>query len=182
MPLIPPSLMIMAQLYNFPLNGTGAPTTIAGSLSCENSASHEISSSHLRRRVFWLNRSPQLYPDTESSGKTTRDTSLTTASQTASFMSVRTLYDGLATLVCMEAAIVRMNPKSFIIMNIKKDSLSAVLQVIELLKFFEIYVGEVPAGLFAFKAFCLDVVNYLLKSFRELFEILLIKENLVLVV
>ena len=58
----------------------------------------------------------------------------------------------------------------------------AVLHMVKLLKLLEIHIVEFVCGSFVFKAVGLDVVQYLLKSFGKLLEILLVQENLVLVI
>ena len=68
---------------------------------------------------------------------------------------------------------------------IKKGQLrnpAALLPYKGFLKLFEIYVGELLSGTTVLKTLGLDVFDHFFKAFRELFKVLLVEKDLVLVV
>ena len=70
-------------------------------------------------------------------------------------------------------------------MNDKRMAVKPSLNlIIELLKFFKFNISETAAGRTALilETVCPDVFDHFLKTFSELFKVLLVKENLMLVV
>ena len=104
-----PSQTAAAVLYSLPLylNGNPANTSISSPLLASMISSR--ASSHLSRSGLWKKRSPHVYPDTESSGKTRMLTPLSAACRIIPIIMLL-LKAGSATLSAGDAAAAFTNP------------------------------------------------------------------------